>query len=162
MRAERREIPGYPRYHITSSGEVYGFYDRLLSACVNKYGYKTVVLYRDTVPLRFTVHKLVLLTWVGPAPSFDSVCRHLDGDKLNNDYTNLVWGTVQENVNDRMKHGTSGNLKGEAHPNAKLTQKDVDIIRVSPETYAVIAAKFGVSHQTISNICLNQTWKGGK
>ena len=52
------------------------------------------------------VHETVLRAFVGPRPVTESrgEIRHLDGQKTNNCLSNLAYGTIQENVADRMKH----------------------------------------------------------
>lgn len=52
-----------------------------------------------------TVHRLVMLAFVGPKPN-GLETRHLDGDPTNNRLTNLVYGTHSENMYDRVRHGT--------------------------------------------------------
>lgn len=50
------------------------------------------------------VHRLVLEAFIGTRPK-EMVCRHLDGNSLNNDLSNLKWGTKKENAQDCVKHG---------------------------------------------------------
>lgn len=52
------------------------------------------------------VHELVLKAFVGPRPHTEErgEIRHLDGNKTNNNLGNLKYGTVRENVADRMRH----------------------------------------------------------
>lgn len=58
------------------------------------------------------VHQVVLEAFVSPRPE-GMVCRHLDGNSLNNNLFNLKWGTPTENMQDMVKHGRSrkGNKK---------------------------------------------------
>lgn len=52
--------------------------------------------------------------------------------------------------------------RGEQHPAAKLTERQVRDIRAAVaagEKRAVIAARFGVSTQTIMRIARGQTWR---
>lgn len=49
--------------------------------------------------------------------------------------------------------------KGEKNPSAKLTQKDVDYIRSSPEMGITLARRFGISNTTVSNIRKHRIWK---
>lgn len=53
------------------------------------------------------VHHIVLTTFVGPCPE-GLECRHLDGVKTNCRLSNLAWGTVTENAEDRKKHRNFG------------------------------------------------------
>ena len=68
--------------------------------------YLSVKLARAGVTKTVYVHELVLLAFVGPRPIIEdrSEIRHLDGDKFNNQASNLVYGTVKENAADRKLH----------------------------------------------------------
>lgn len=66
-----------------------------------KTGYRIVTIRGKS----WTVHTLILLAFVGPAPA-DTECRHLDGNNENNYPSNLAWGTRKENTADRIQHGT--------------------------------------------------------
>lgn len=48
----------------------------------------------------YPVHRLVIETWRGKAPSKKHVCRHLNDIHCDNRLQNLVWGTVKENSKD--------------------------------------------------------------
>lgn len=67
-------------------------------------GYRCVFLSRDGRITTKQVHRLVLESFVGPCPA-DQECRHLDGDKLNNLATNLVWGTRSQQRLDDVRNG---------------------------------------------------------
>ena len=112
----------------------------------------------------FTVHKLVLLAFHGPAPSGKPHCRHLDGCPANNRADNLQWGTPKENEADKLLHGTR--LLGEATNSVKLTAADVvEIrrIRASAKTrywgVAALAARYGIHPVTIQGIVNHVTWQ---
>ena len=68
--------------------------------------YLSVKLSRAGVTKTVYVHELVLLAFEGPRPPMDERCeiRHLDGDKFNNQLSNLTYGTVKENAADRKLH----------------------------------------------------------
>jgi hypothetical protein len=68
--------------------------------------YLSVKLARAGVTKTVYVHELVLLAFVGPRPVIEdrSEIRHLDGDKFNNQLSNLTYGTVKENAADRKLH----------------------------------------------------------
>lgn len=56
------------------------------------------------------VHRLVAWAWIGlPSSKHLQVC-HYDGDKLNNHYKNLRWGTIRDNADDRLRHGDERGL----------------------------------------------------
>ena len=104
------------------------------------------------------LHRLLLDAFVGPCP-IKMECRHLDGDPLNNTLQNLCYGTVQQNANDRAKHGH--NRRGENHPRSKL--KNLQVIEIRDQyqdgkTIAKIARQFNCSESTIRDIVKGRKW----
>lgn len=65
---------------------------------------------------RLKVHKLVAWNYLPARPSTSHEIRHLDGNKMNNKATNLIWGTSKENAADRERHGRTS--RGESHAQA--------------------------------------------
>lgn len=102
------------------------------------------------------VHRLVLEAFAGPCGTRMET-RHLDGNPLNNHLTNLKWGTVQENTEDRGNHGNF--TYGERNGQAKLTNADVISIRQSQLSRRDLAAKYNVSSTCILKIQLRHRWK---
>ena len=98
---------------------------------------------------RLPVHKLVLETFRGPRAQ-GQVARHLDGVRVNNKLTNLVWDTREANEADKVLHGTSN--RGENHGLAKLTTNDVHYIRTTKYRASELADLFGVSRGTINDV----------
>jgi DNA-binding transcriptional regulator YiaG len=72
----------------------------------------------------------------------------------------LRWATPTENAADKITHGR--NLSREAHPNAKLTEEAVAIIRRKERgvTHADLAKRFGVSKSTIAMVSSGRNWRG--
>lgn len=54
---------------------------------------------------RREVHILVAAAFIGPRPDGAQI-RHLDGNGLNNEVSNLMYGTPSENLADAVRHGT--------------------------------------------------------
>jgi len=74
----------------------------------------------------YFVHLMVLSMFVGPRPTPLHQARHLDGDRYNNNLSNLEWGTPKENCADRTIHGTAYQKKGLDNPrlHSKLNKYD--------------------------------------
>jgi hypothetical protein len=70
----------------------------------------------------------------------------------------LSWKTVAGNQADRVGHGTHS--RGERQYSAKLTERNVREIRRlrGRETQSSLAARFGVTYQTVSDIQLRKKW----
>ena len=108
----------------------------------------------------YFVHRLVLLTFVGPRPA-GMVVRHFpDRNPNNNCLSNIQYGTPKENSADQLFHGTA--TKGQRNGCAKLTDDDVKAIKEALSKGAVgsqVAKKYKVSRSTISLINVNRAWK---
>ena len=71
----------------------------------------------------------------------------------------LYQGTQKDNIRDMLAKDRARPLRGEKHPRAKLTAKQVRAIRRDKRLHQDIAADYGVSFQTISRIKLRGNWK---
>ena len=141
-------------YFVSMDGDVWsnkkeGF--KKLKPYVSQYGYLRCCLTINNKQHRVNIHRLVAATFHGLRPK-KAVCRHLDGNKLNNKSDNLVWGTQADNVNDRHTHGTM--CQGDTHYLSLLSDAEVKRVRAMyaegiPQTH--IANIFGVSKHNIFN-----------
>lgn len=98
------------------------------------------------------VHTLVLEAFSGPRPS-GTLCRHINGNPLDNRVSNLVWGTQSENMADALRHGTA--TVGSKNGAAKFTDDQVRSIRDELAAGAgtvATARKNNVAPSTISRI----------
>jgi hypothetical protein len=68
--------------------------------------YLKVTLCRDGKRKCEYVHNLVLTAFVGQRP-IGQECRHLNDSPRCNRLDNLVWGTAEENMQDRMRNRRS-------------------------------------------------------
>ena len=116
---EWRDIPGYEGYYqVSNNGDVRSLDRKIINRLGHElslkgrqlrpkkdYEYFRVELNAHGKPKLFSIHRLVLLAFVGEMPE-GMQCRHLDGDAGNNNLSNLAYGTASENQLDRVRHGT--------------------------------------------------------
>ncbi len=110
-------------YEVCDNGDVFsistnwrGYGRRKMTQTTNKHGY---IMIRPTLNGKrtaITVHRLVVSAFLPKKPSNKHQVRHLDGNKENNNVSNLAWGTAKDNANDREKHGKTS--RGSAHSKA--------------------------------------------
>lgn len=115
---------------------------RVLRPTVIKDGYLRVKLSANGRQILKTVHRLVLLAFVGPCPEGKQVC-HGNGDPKDNRLSNLRYGSVTENHADRKKHGTLP--MGERHGSTVFSDEVVRQVRCADGGINEIAARFGMS-----------------
>ena len=99
---------------------------KILSAKTDPDHYKSLTLRRPGFRRSVAIHVLVLEVFRGPCP-LGHESRHLNGRKWDNSLPNLVWATHQENERDKIRHRTQ--LRGNRHPNSKLTDDQVIELR---------------------------------
>lgn len=166
---EYRDIPGFPGYRAGSDGSVWVMHNTRRVPCeprrifgnVTPKGYVRMTIHpaaNRMVPKM--AHELVLLAFVGPRPSGMEAC-HWDGDKRNNRLDNLRWDTPKGNQADRRRLNEFPDFRGDANPNAKLSEVQVveikSLIAAGVKNHR-IAKRFGVSNLVISKIKTGRTW----
>lgn len=88
------------------------------------------------------VHRLVLRAFVGACPP-GQVCRHLNGDKKDNRLSNLAWGTLLENRQDRTRHDR---------------ERGFDVTKHCPSTHPFTGLRCPTCH-AVCGKCQNGSWR---
>jgi hypothetical protein len=123
----------------------------------NPDGYPIFGLCRSGRRTCVKLHRVVCRAFNGPPPQPGLEAAHLDGNRANARATNLVWATHAENMAHKILHGTA--VKGEAHPLAKLTADKVRAIVSDPRVAHEVAAAYGISRHTVSDIRRGIRWQ---
>ena len=151
-------------YLISSDGQVkstkFGK-ERLLKLGTTSNGYLCFVYCKDGKKTTLKVHRCVAEVFLGDRSAEGLYVLHKDGNKLNNKKENLYWGTQQQNMNDRTRHGTVFRPQGEKQGNSKLKEADIYKIRelrLTGMTHQKIADFFGVNQSLISYILSGKLW----
>jgi hypothetical protein len=152
-------MPGYDkRYCLDVFGNAWsrakGEWKRL-SPGVTSNGYRSITPAHDGKYTTRALHQLVCEAFYGPAPDGLDQVRHLNGDQSDNSPENLDYGTQEQNWQDRAAHGCG---MGERHRAAKLTAKDVAVIRSSSLPQRELAAQYGVTQSTIQSARVGAHW----
>lgn len=105
-------------YAVSDNGDVYNlnFGKKLKPFVVGKPDkqYYAVSLYNDGIVTRLKNHRLVALAFIyNDQPEFKTMVDHKDGNKLNNNVSNLRWSTSSQNSQNMSKpQNTSSRWKG--------------------------------------------------
>jgi len=165
------DIPGWgDRYEISECGRVRSKDMRVkakggafatrkgreLASVQKNNGYLCVTLTDGINRPQISIHRLVARTFLGEC-ALGLHVLHADGNKTNNHFSNLRYGTAAENIEDTKKHGRR--RFGVAHPLAKLDEDAVQHIRSSNRSGAVLAVMYGVSKAHVSSVRRNRCWK---
>ena len=156
-----RPIPEFDGYFASRDGQILSTKcqpARILRPIVSRRdGHLHIFLYRDRKMHKGFIHRLVLMAW-DRMPTEGEESRHLNGAPSDNRYENLVWGTRQDNSDDRVRHGRSG--RGESNANHRLTEEQVIEIRqrVGQKTLRALAREYGVSHTCIRRTANGMNW----
>jgi hypothetical protein len=158
--AEWRSVEGFPAYEVSNGGLVRNETGLLLKPEVGHRGHLRVTLYNESGPQRHLVHRLVLLHFVGPAPSEEHECAHWDGDPANNQVGNLRWATPKENTEDARRHGRL--IVGEKCHFSKLDEDQATEIRkrvACGSSTGALADELGLDLGTVNRIVCGKSWK---
>lgn len=151
-----KTITNFENYEVSNYGQVRSKQyskNRILKP-ENSKGYLRVTFSKNNVQTRFLVHRLVACNFIENLDQKKCV-NHIDGNKLNNNLSNLEWVTYSENEIH------SYNYLGKINPIRKLKDKDViyiknNSIKGKNSNIKDIAKLFKVNISTIYNVLNNR------
>lgn len=122
-------------------------------------GYESVGLMKKGKQTWVSVHRLVAKTFI-ENPNNKPQVNHIDGNKLNNHFSNLEWTTCQENIQHSYDSGirVGTNHFGERNNKAVLDEQKVLEILNSNKSVKELADKFHVSFSAIYKIKERKRW----
>jgi len=158
-------IQNYPGYSINELGEVYNPKGKKLKPILRPDGYYAINLYIGKKSKKHLIHILCCKAFNGPKPKGKEV-NHKDGIKANNRADNLEWATKSQNILHAYEKGliNPGKL---GTPNnrhsAKLTQMDVDLLRVEFNVYGEskesLMIRYNIGRTQLNRIIKGTAWQ---
>ncbi len=156
-----KQHPKYEHLFVSQTGDVYSTKsNKFLSFVKHKRGYlvfNTKLNGRVSKGILLRVHRLVAETYL-ENPLNKPFVNHKDGNKTNNNLVNLEWVTSKENTLHAYKTGLQKALARDANPASKLTESQVNYIRLMykprDRQYGLraLAKSLGVCHTTVSRM----------
>ena len=159
-------IPNNRKYAVSKEGVMINLSNRrFLSLSTDYKGYVRAVMRwipeEGTTRNYLRVHRAVALTFL-PQGGFKQV-NHIDGNKLNNNVSNLEWCTGSSNVNHAHRTGLCNNkAKGTRQHLAKMDDAKVVECRkryADGELCSHLATHYKVDNKTMNSILTKKTWR---
>lgn len=154
-------------YAIEEDGRVWSkTTHKYMKTSIDKNGYPTISLKNDRNGYsHFGIHRLLMIAF-SPIENMENMqVNHIDGNKLNNNLSNLEWVTCEQNlkhVRENHLNNTFGQ-KGAVHPNSKITEQEAKlIIQLHEEGFTrkeILSRVPNATKNIISSIIQNKTWK---
>jgi hypothetical protein len=99
-----KQIPSFHDYEVSEHGDVRRAGRNLVPERTQGNGRKRFALSKGGRITRLKAAQIVALAFIGPKPFEGAEVRHKDGFHHNNHYSNLSWGTRQQNGADVTRH----------------------------------------------------------
>jgi hypothetical protein len=146
-------VNGYENaYYVSDLGKVYSLISNKVLKQKTRFGYQLVELYKSGKSRTQFVHRLVSVAFLFKKEGREFI-NHIDGNKQNNNVSNLEWCTTQENNIHAFKNGLQ---------KSKLSKEQIEEIRAkSPKRKEItdLAKKFSVHRSTVRDVAKNKSWK---
>jgi hypothetical protein len=165
---EWKSVPGLSnQYEISDRGRVISWYrygiklnkPEIRAMSINvRWGYWKINMRAKGKQKTWNIHSLVLTAFIGPRPEGLEGC-HNDGNKLNNNLSNLRWDTRQSNSDDQLIHGTRA--RGERSGASIFTEKEVSEIKrrwLSGEGTVRLSKEYKCHRNTIGAMIRRISW----
>lgn len=135
--------------------------EEILNGSVESKGYLVFALYKNLKRSILKAHRLIAIHFI-PNPEGKPQINHIDGNKLNNNLSNLEWCTFKENAVHAFKTGLRVNPKGQDHGGSKLTDETVKEIvskyKMGGISYRKLGKEYAISYAVIYNIMRGKVW----
>lgn len=155
-----------PYYLIDRDGRVFSEFSGLeLKQVITENGYKAVSMNTiDGKRIQRRIHRLVMFTFAYQIGCENLEVNHKDGNKFNNNISNLEWTTPKENIRHAIKNNLREAWSGDNNPCAKISDTDAIVIcNMVIQGYSneeIIDIVPNSNDSIITNIILGNTWKG--
>ena len=151
------------RYMIGDDGSVFSeITNKMLKPFINPSGYYLVDISLEGKSYTRQVHRLVAIAFI-PNPLRLETVNHIDGDKSNNDVSNLEWMTLGDNVRHAWSTGLAKPRHGIENPANVYSEDQIhklcQMLEAGNMNYKQIAKECNVNVTLIYDIRIRGKWK---
>lgn len=154
------KIPTLVNFEISKCGVIRNSTTlKIKSQYIGGTGYYMISISKNSKSKPFRVHRLKAITFI-PNPKNKPCINHRDGNKLNNDLSNLEWCTHKENMSHAFRTGLANNT-GEKNGMSKINKAIAAEIksRLPIESQQKIADSLNISRSLVQGISNGRLWK---
>lgn len=145
-------INGFEDYAVSNLGNIKNIKRNILRKFQITNGYCRVIIKNKKVKKNILVHRLVAQAFI-PNPENKKTVNHKDGNRKNNNVTNLEWCTQKENI----KHSWSVLNREHGNNNKVLNTETGEIYKNIKEAALKNNIKYTTLVAMLSNINPNKT-----
>ena len=118
-----KQIDNFDGYFVTKDGKIFSTrktknFIELKTNVDKKTGYVFVMFNINGKSYRKTVHRIVAKSFI-PNPENKEQVNHIDGNKQNNNISNLEWNTRSENMQHAYKTGLNKGVESQNKHSSK-------------------------------------------
>lgn len=147
------DVKPFHQYYVSSCGKVFGCKGNEMKQSITNRGYKRVTLSINGKEERWSVHRLVALLFI-PNTEQKPQVNHIDGNKENNDVSNLEWCTASENNKHAFSTGLKKNLVKGKFGKDHIASRAIVCIETGKiyNCQREVAEEFGEDHKWTSHL----------
>lgn len=138
------------RMRLTKGGALAPLRGKVMKQKTSKCGYKVIHLRRDDKVSHPIVHRLVALAFI-PVVEGKETVNHKDGNKENNNVSNLEWATSSEQMLHAISIGLT-ELRGAPKFSKEFKQKVYDYYHANKISISELAKMFSISERTAGRV----------
>lgn len=148
-----KDIPGYEGlYQVSNFGKVRNSH-KLILKYWKSWGYNYISLCKNNKSKKYRTHRLIAKAFI-PNPKKYPYVNHIDGNKSNNNVTNLEWCTSQQNTIHAYKTGLM--------KTKKINQYDLNGNFIKTWNSIISASKeLNINVKAIQSCCMQRTKTSG-
>lgn len=136
------------RYIVFENGDIYNLKNHKLKPGTDGRGYKYIFVHDGKSRKTEKVHRIVAKCFI-PNPDNKPQINHVDGDKSNNDISNLEWVTQSENMKHAFSLGLCENTLRAARKNGSEHGKETILHAIEATRKPVINKSSGIVYPSV-------------